>query len=127
MKRPPPNVSSAAEIAKLVDNRQVFTAAQVDITARQDTAHPVRPMYPDALYDAQVSGSVMVEFIVTTSGEVDPDRISIVYATHPGFVEPVRRALEEARYMPAIRGGYPVFQYVQHEFQFVPDASRRRR
>ena len=65
------------------------------------------------------------KFIVTTSGEVDQDRLAIVYATHPGFVEPVRRALVEARYVPAIRGGYPVFQYVQHEFQFVPDASRR--
>ena len=24
-------------------------------------------------------------------------------------------------YVPAIRGGYPVHQVVQHEFQFVPD------
>jgi len=127
-RRPAPNAaSSAAEIAKLVDNRQIFTAAQVDITARQDSARPVRPMYPDALYDAAVSGSVMVEFIVTASGEVDPDRISVVYATHPGFVDTVKRALEDAIYVPAVRGGYPVHQVVQHEFQFIPDANRRRR
>ena len=48
----------------------------------------------------------------------------MVFATHPGFVDPVRRALEDAMYVPAIRGGYPVHQVVQHEFQFVPDASR---
>ena len=126
-KRTAPNAASpAAEIARLVENRQVFTAAQVDITTRQDSLRPVRPKYPDALYNAQVSGSVMVEFIVTESGAVDPDRISFVYATHPGFVEPVRQALEAARYVPAIRGGFPVHQYVQHEFQFVPDAARRR-
>jgi hypothetical protein len=126
-RRPAPNAQSAAsEIAMLVDNRQIFTAAQVDVTARQDSAKPVSPQYPDALYDAQVSGSVMVEFIVTATGDIDPDRISVVYATHPGFVESVRRALEEAMYVPAFRGGYPVHQVVQHEFQFVPDGKRRR-
>ena len=126
-RRPAPNAPSAAsEIAKLVDDRQIFTAAQVDITARQDSARPVRPMYPDALYEAQISGSVMVEFIVIATGEIDVDRISVVYATHPGFVESVRRALEDAVYVPAVRGGYPVHQVVQHEFQFVPDGKRRR-
>ena len=84
-------------------------------------------MYPDALYDAQITGSVMVEFIVTATGEVDPDRISIVYATHPGFVDAVKLALEDAVYVPAMRGGFPVFQVVQHEFQFIPDAASRRR
>jgi hypothetical protein len=127
-KRPAPNAkSTASELAKLVDDRQIFTAAQVDITARQDSLRPVKPMYPDALYDAQVSGSVMVEFIVTASGEVDHDRIAVVFATHPGFVDPVRRALEDAVYVAAVRGGYPVHQVVQHEFQFIPDASARRR
>jgi TonB family protein len=126
-KRPAPNAqSAAAEIAKLVDNRQIFTAAQVDVAARQDSARPIRPQYPDALYDAQVTGSVMVEFIVSVSGEIDPDRFSVVSATHPGFVESVRRALEQAVYVPAFRGGYPVHQLVQHEFQFVPDGKRRR-
>jgi outer membrane biosynthesis protein TonB len=123
----PSAISPASQIAKLVDDRQIFTAAQVDITARQDTARPVRPVYPDALFDAQVSGTVMVEFIVTATGEVDPDRISVVFTTHPGFVDPVRRALEDAIYVPAVRGGYPVHQVVQHEFQFVPDGSMRKR
>ena len=122
----PAAVSAASQIASLVDNRQIFTAAQVDITARQDSTKPVRPLYPDALFEAQISGSVMVEFIVTAQGEVDVDRLSVVYATHPGFIESVRRALEDAVYVPAIRGGYPVHQVVQHEFQFVPEGRRRR-
>jgi hypothetical protein len=127
VRRPAPNATStASQIAKLVDDRQIFTAAQVDITARQDSTKPIKPQYPDALYDAQVGGSVMVEFIVTATGEIDPDRISVVYATHPGFVESVRHALESAVYVPAVRGGYPVHQVVQHEFQFVADAKKRR-
>lgn len=126
-RRVTPNANTASQIANLLDNRQIFTAAQVDITARQDSARPVRPVYPDALFDAQVSGSVMVEFIVTPSGVVDPDKISIVTATHPDFVDAVRAALESAAYAPAMRGGYAVHQLVQHEFQFVPDAGARRR
>lgn len=123
-----PNAKSAAsEIVKLVDDRQIFTAAQVDVTARQDSTRLVKPRFPDALYDAQVSGSVMVEFIVTASGDVDADRISVVFATHPGFAESVRRALEDATYVPAVRGGFPVHQVVHHEFQFVPEPGRRRR
>ena len=126
-RRTQPNAASnAAELIKLVDSRQIFTAAQVDVTARQDSTRPVRPMYPDALYEAQISGSVMVEFIVTASGEVDPDRISVVYATHPGFVETVREALATAIYVPAIRGGFPVHQVVQHEFQFIPDTGKKK-
>ena len=117
--------SAASEIARLIDGRQIFTAAQVDISARQDSARLIRPTYPDALYETQVTGSVMVEFIVTASGEVDPDRISIVYATHPGFVDAVKIALEDAVY--AMRGGFPVYRVVQHEFQFIPDAASRRR
>ena len=127
IRRPAPNgTSTASQIAKLVDDRQIFTAAQVDVTARQDSTKPIKPQYPDALYDAQVGGSVMVEFIVTATGEIDTDRISVVYATHPGFVDSVRRALEDAVYVPALRGGYPVHQVVQHEFQFVPDGKKRR-
>ena len=126
-KAQPKATSAAAQLVKLVDDRQIFTAAQVDITARQDSAKPVRPQYPDQLYEAQISGSVMVEFIVTATGEVDSDRISVVFASHPGFVESVRRALEDAMYVPAIRGGYPVHQVVQHEFQFIPESAKRRR
>jgi hypothetical protein len=121
------NVSAAAEVAALIDASQVYTAAQVDITARQDSINPVRPIYPDALHDALVAGSVMAEFIVTPMGSIDADRVSVVFATHPRFAEAVRNALETAVYVPAFRGGYPVHQVVQHEFRFVPDTARRRR
>jgi hypothetical protein len=121
------NVSPAAEVAALVDARQVFTAAQVDVTARQDSTNPIRPVYPDALHDAMVAGSVMAEFIVTPMGSVDVERMSVVFSTHPQFAAAVRDALEAAAYVPAFRGGYPVHQVVQHEFRFVPDSARRRR
>lgn len=126
-KRAEASVSPAAELAALIAANQIYTAAQVDVTAHQDSANPVRPVYPDALHDAQVSGSVMVEFIVTPMGSVDTERVAVVFSTHPDFAQAVRNALESASYVPATKGGYPVHQVVQHEFQFVPDSSRRKR
>ena len=42
-------------------------------------------------------------------------------------VDAVRAALQGAVYSPAVRGGYPVHQYVQREFHFVADAGAKRR
>jgi hypothetical protein len=130
---PPPQrkrnaaVSAAAETAKLVDQRRVFTAAQVDVPARQDSARAIRPIYPDALFDAGIGGSVLAEFIVDSDGSVNLETFSVIVASHPSFTDAVQRALEQAIYIPAVRQGYPVQQVVQHEFKFVPDATARRK
>jgi hypothetical protein len=118
--------SPATTLANLVDSKKVYTAREVDQPAQQDTARPVRPIYPDALYDAGIGGLVLVEFVVDSDGSVDMDSFSVVLATHPAFVDAVQRALAEAVYVPAIRKGYPVQQVVQHEFRFVPDSTARR-
>jgi outer membrane biosynthesis protein TonB len=86
----------------------------------------VRPIYPDALYDAGIGGLVLAEFVVDSDGSVDMDSFSVILATHPAFADAVQRALAEAVYMPAIKKGYPVQQVVQHEFRFVPDSTARR-
>ncbi len=118
------SVSPAAELASLVDDRQIYTAAQVDVTAHQDSSRTVRPIYPDELLDNEISGTVMVEFIVDPTGQVDTDRLSVVFATHPEFVRAVREALENAIYIPAVKDGNPVHQLVQHEFRFIPDTAQ---
>lgn len=119
--------SAASSLAKLVDARQVFTASQVDVAARQDSAHSVKPIYPDALHDARISGTVLAEFVVDPIGQVAPTTLSVVFASHPDFAQAVRDALAEATYFPAMRQGVPVFQVVHREFKFIPDSTRRRR
>jgi hypothetical protein len=42
-------------------------------------------------------------------------------------VEPVRRAVRDQRFMPALRKGRPVAQVLQLPFDFVPDSTARRR
>jgi hypothetical protein len=120
-------VSAAAQLAKLVDNRSVLTAAEVDVPAHQHPERPVRPQYPVSLFDAGIPGSVMAEFVVDPSGTVNMDTFSVVFASTQAFTEAVERALRDALYVPAQRKGYPVAQVVQHEFKFVPDSSQIRK
>lgn len=126
-KRQPRRVNTAATaLARMVEDKQIFTANEVDVAARQDSAHLVRPTYPDELHDDGVSGSVMAEFVVEASGQVNPETLNVVFASHPLFAESVQEALREAIYMPATRKGYPVRQVVQHEFKFVPDTGKKK-
>ena len=111
--------TSSAELAAMVESLKLYTADQVDVPARQDSTAPVRPLYPDSLYTARVEGGVVAEFVVDTTGRVALDAFGVVSSTHPLFTDAVRRALPEARFFPAQRGGRAVRQLVQQPFRFV--------
>lgn len=121
------DVSPASALAKLVEAQQAFTAAEVDVAARIDSARVIVPLYPDNLHEEGIPGSVMAEFVVGASGQVDPESFSVVFSSHPAFTDAVLRALSDAVYVPAVRKGYPVPQVVQHEFKFIPDSARKKR
>ena len=120
-------LSPAAEIQKLLDELRVFTASDVDVAARLDSANLVHPIYPDSLFSAQTPGRVLAEFVVGVNGQVNLETFSAVTTTHRDFVEPVRRALREQLFIPAVREGRPVQQVVLQPFTFVPDSTARRR
>lgn len=116
---------ATAELAKQVDDRQLFTADQVDITARPDIG-AIRPAYPDSLFRANVVGQVLVEFVVDTTGSVVLESISSVSSTHPLFTDAVRRALREANFTPARVSGRAVRQLVQLPVRFeIPGGARQ--
>ena len=113
----------AAELAALVDSLKVYTADQVDVVARPDSTAAASPSYPDSLHAARVTGTVIAEFVVDTTGQVELDTFNAVSSTHPRFTEAVRRALPAARFTPALLGGRRVRQLVQLPFRFdVPEA-----
>lgn len=112
--------TAAATLAELVEAAKVYTADQVDTPAHAaDGAPPVRPVYPDSLYNAHVDGTVVAEFVVDAQGEVSLDEFSVVSSTHPLFSEAVRHALPDAKFIPAQRQGHAVRQVVQWPFRFV--------
>jgi TonB family protein len=119
--------SSPAELTKQLDERLLFTADQVDVAARTDSSSAVRPAYPDSLYRHNMTGQVLVEFVVDTTGLVMLGSISAISSTHPQFTDAVRRALRGARFHPAIISGRKVRQLVQLpvKFELPAQASQK--
>lgn len=106
------------ELAKQVEERSLFTADQVDAVARADSGSVVRPAYPDSLYRERVTGQVLVEFVVDTTGLVVVETISGISSTHTLFTDAVRRALRDVHLHPATIAGKKVRQLVQLPVKF---------
>ena len=106
---------------------KAFGAADVDRTATLDSTVLVRPIYPDSLFDAHAEGRVLAEFVVGTNGQMIVESFSAITATHRSLVEPVRIALRDQRFSPAMLKGKAVQQVMQQPFTFVPDSTARRR
>ena len=106
------------ELSKQIDERRLFTADQVDVAARVDSSSTVRPAYPDSLYRERVTGQVLVEFVVDTTGAVVLESVSAISSTHARFTDAVRRALRDARFHPAMLAGRKVRQLVQLPVKF---------
>lgn len=96
-----------------------LAAHQVDAPARP--ADRTAPRYPDLLRRAGTEGSVLVRFVVDSTGRVDPTSITIVDATHPLFAAAVRDALSRASFRAAEVAGRPVAQLVEQRFDFRLD------
>jgi hypothetical protein len=126
-KRKKDEPTPAMRIAALIDEGKAFVQSEVDAGARPDSAALIRPVYPDSLFEAQTGGQVLAEFVVGTNGEAVMETFSAVTTTHREFVEPVRRAVREQRFTPAVKAGRVVQQVVQLSFRFIPDSTARRR
>jgi len=77
------------------------------------------PLYPDLLRQAEVQGRVVLEAVVDTTGRVLAQSISVVSATHTGFVAPARQALLATLFRPAMIGGKPVRMLVRIPYEFA--------
>ena len=100
------------ELRDLLATADVFTHEQVDTVARL-VEGSLMPVLPDSLLRAWWTERVLVEFIVDTVGRAQPETISVVSTSHPALSAPVREALGEARFIPAMRKGRFVRQLVQ--------------
>jgi TonB family protein len=77
------------------------------------------PKYPAVLHSAGLGGSVMVEFVVDTIGQVEQVSIRVVESTHPGFQDAARAAVLGARFQPARLGPHHVRQLTRQRVRFV--------
>jgi len=78
-----------------------------------------RPRYPADLQRAGIEGTLMVQFVVDSTGRVDEKTLTFPADAQPGFLRAVRDALVRSRYFPAELAGMRVRQLVQQQFSFV--------
>lgn len=95
----------------------ILTEIEVDSTVER---HPwsAAPQYPPELLSANIEGSVSVTYVVDTTGFADSSSLRVVEATHPEFVESVRKAIPGMRFRPALLSGTKVRQLVAQTFSF---------
>ena len=76
------------------------------------------PVYPELLRQAGIEGQVILEARVDSTGRVQGTSVSVVSATHAGFVEPARQALIATLFRPARVNGRAVLMLVRVPFAF---------
>ena len=77
-----------------------------------------RPRYPESLRQAAIDGTVLVRFVVDTTGRVDMSSVAVVSTTHDLFTRAVRDALPGFRFKPAETGGHRVRALAEMPFEF---------
>jgi protein TonB len=77
-----------------------------------------KPEYPNNLRRNGVEASFMVQFVVDSTGHVDPAAIEFLEPAQQPFLESVRRALRRSYYFAAELDGRPVRQLVRQRFIF---------
>jgi TonB family protein len=76
-------------------------------------------VYPELLRQARIQGHVVLEVVVDTTGRVETGSLTVVSATHPGFVAPARRALLATLFRPGRVQGRAVRVLVRVPIDFT--------
>ena len=76
------------------------------------------PRYPDMLRQAGVEGEVLAQFVVDTTGRAEANSLKILKSSHDLFIQSVKNALPQMKFIPAEVGGRKVKQLVQQPVTF---------
>jgi protein TonB len=96
---------------------QVYAEQDVDVPARP--LEPLQPRYPERLRQLGVEGRVEAKVVVWPDGSLRGREL--IASDHPEFTRAVQTALDEARFVPALRGGQPVASTVTLRLHFRLD------
>jgi len=97
---------------------EVLTVAQVD-DPPVAVSFP-QPRYPPVMQQAGIPGRVEIQFIVDTTGHMEPNSLKIISSTNKAFEEPAKEALLKALFKPGKSRGTPVRVLVQQIISFKP-------
>ena len=136
----PTDIDLSSRITSESDFGEVDTGALVDASAMWALAHPgkhgaysqevveriawphrdnPRPRYPSELSRLGIEGTLIVQFVVDSTGRVDEKTLTFPNDAQPAFLRAVRDALVRSHFFPAELAGMHVRQLVQQQFTFV--------
>jgi protein TonB len=93
-------------------------APGVDKPAIAHAGNP-SPRYPEVLRRANVTGEVVVQVVIDTSGRADMGTLKVLSSAHPLLTESVLATIPRARFIPAETGGRKVRMWVLQSFVFT--------
>jgi TonB family protein len=74
--------------------------------------------YPDSLRGVGIEGVVVLEFVIDTTGHVEPSSITVIESPHPVLVDIAKDAVLVSVYSPGRREGVPVAVRVRESLTF---------
>jgi TonB family protein len=77
-----------------------------------------QPLYPEELKYDNFKGTVVVSFVVDTTGHVDPASFKVVEASHKAFGEAAKTAVLKMRFVAAQIAGKKVPEQIEQRFSF---------
>ena len=77
------------------------------------------PRYPPALAAMGVEGRVKVEFVIDTTGRVEPGSVRILESSHPAFEDAAHGTVLAAAFRPARLSRHAVRQLTRQAIRFV--------
>lgn len=104
---------------------RTFLVSQVERIAELLPGTPP-PRYPDALRASAIEGEVSMQFVIDTTGRVDPASVKVLASSHELFTESARAVLARLRFRPAEVGGRKVRMLVQQPFNFALSTEKER-
>ncbi len=99
-----------------IDLTQTFLESAVDEPPERLSGPS--PRYPEMLRQAGIEGSVILEFVIDTTGNVEPNSVKVQAATNRAFEGPAREVILRSRYRPGRVRGTAVRVLVQQSISF---------
>ena len=84
------------------------------------------PVYADSLVRARTEGSVLVQFVIDSTGRAMMPTLRVLKSDHLALTAAVRDGLQAMRYLPAEVDGRKVRQLGQQTFDFRLNGERGR-
>jgi TonB family protein len=92
-----------------------FTPASTGVEAPSEPACP-RPQWPESVWELELEGQIVVEFVVDAQGFTEDSTVSLISAPHPDLEQAAIEMFQQCEFNPGHIEGTPVRVRVRQGF-----------